>query len=106
LLRPYVPVKMERRGLVVVVVVVVAVVVVIAVRVPTWHVLSVCLSVYFSVSAIHTLSLYNFLSNSDTGNLQIKKRRKEHNEELHNLYPSPDIIRVIKLSRISCKGHI
>jgi hypothetical protein len=31
--------------------------------------------------------------------------RKLHNEELHNLYSSPDIIRMIKSRRISWAGH-
>jgi hypothetical protein len=32
--------------------------------------------------------------------------RKLHNEELHNLYPSPSIIRMIKPRRMRCAGHI
>jgi hypothetical protein len=32
--------------------------------------------------------------------------RKLHNEELHNLYPSPSIIRIIKLRRMRWAGHI
>jgi hypothetical protein len=28
-----------------------------------------------------------------------------YNEELHNLYPSPDIIMMMKSKRMSCKGH-
>jgi hypothetical protein len=32
--------------------------------------------------------------------------RKLHNEELHNLYPSPSIIRMIKLRRMRWAGHI
>jgi hypothetical protein len=31
--------------------------------------------------------------------------RRLHNEELHNLYPSPNIIRVIKSRRIGWTGH-
>jgi hypothetical protein len=31
--------------------------------------------------------------------------RKLHNEELHNLYPSPGIIRTFKSRRISLTGH-
>jgi hypothetical protein len=31
--------------------------------------------------------------------------RKLHNEELHNLYSSPDIIRMIKSGRIRWAGH-
>jgi hypothetical protein len=31
--------------------------------------------------------------------------RKLHNEELHNLYSSPDIIRMIKSSRKRLAGH-
>jgi hypothetical protein len=31
--------------------------------------------------------------------------RKLHNEELHNLYTSPSIIRVIKSRRMRCAGH-
>jgi hypothetical protein len=29
-----------------------------------------------------------------------------HNEELHNLYPSPNIIRVIKSRRMRWAGHV
>jgi hypothetical protein len=32
--------------------------------------------------------------------------RKLHNEELHNLYSSPSIIRIIKLRRMRCAGHV
>jgi hypothetical protein len=31
--------------------------------------------------------------------------RKLHNEELHNLYSSPDIIRIIKSRRVKWVGH-
>jgi hypothetical protein len=32
--------------------------------------------------------------------------RKQHNEELHNLYSSPSIIRIIKSRRIKWAGHV
>jgi hypothetical protein len=32
--------------------------------------------------------------------------RKLHNEELHNLYSSPDIIRMIKSRRTRWAGHV
>jgi hypothetical protein len=32
--------------------------------------------------------------------------RKLHNEELHNLYSSPSIIRIIKLRKIRWAGHV
>jgi hypothetical protein len=32
--------------------------------------------------------------------------RKLHNEELHNLYSSPDIIRQVKLRRMRWAGHV
>jgi hypothetical protein len=32
--------------------------------------------------------------------------RKLHNEELHNLYSSPDIIRQVKSRRIRWAGHV
>jgi hypothetical protein len=32
--------------------------------------------------------------------------RKQHNEELHNLYSSPNIIRVIKPRRMRWAGHV
>jgi hypothetical protein len=32
--------------------------------------------------------------------------RKLHNEELHNLYSSPSIIRVIKSRRMKWEGHV
>jgi hypothetical protein len=34
------------------------------------------------------------------------KWRKLHNEELHNLYPSPSIIRIIKSRRMRWAGHV
>jgi hypothetical protein len=33
-------------------------------------------------------------------------RRKLHNEEFHNLYSSPNIIRMIKSRRMRCAGHV
>jgi hypothetical protein len=32
--------------------------------------------------------------------------RKLHNEELHNLYSSPNIIRIVKSRRIRWAGHV
>jgi hypothetical protein len=32
--------------------------------------------------------------------------RKLHNEELHNLYSSPSIIRMMKLRRMRWAGHV
>jgi hypothetical protein len=32
--------------------------------------------------------------------------RRLHNEELHNLYASPDIIRVIKSRKMKWAGHV
>jgi hypothetical protein len=32
--------------------------------------------------------------------------RKLHNEEIHNLYSSPSIIRMIKSSRMRLAGHV
>jgi hypothetical protein len=32
--------------------------------------------------------------------------RKLHNEELHNMYSSPNIIRVIKSTRMRWAGHV
>jgi hypothetical protein len=32
--------------------------------------------------------------------------RKMHNEELHNLYPSPSIMRMIKSRRMRWAGHV
>jgi hypothetical protein len=32
--------------------------------------------------------------------------RKLHNEELHNLYSSPSVIRVIKSRRMRWEGHV
>jgi hypothetical protein len=32
--------------------------------------------------------------------------RTLHNEERHNLYSSPDIIRMIKAKRMRCAGHV
>jgi hypothetical protein len=32
--------------------------------------------------------------------------RKQHNEELHNLYSSPSILRLIKSRRMRWEGHV
>jgi hypothetical protein len=32
--------------------------------------------------------------------------RKLHNDELHNMYSSPNIVRVIKSRRMRCAGHV
>ena len=32
--------------------------------------------------------------------------RRLHNEELNDLYPSPNIVRVIKSRRMRCAGHV
>jgi hypothetical protein len=32
--------------------------------------------------------------------------RKLHNDELHSLYSSPNIVRIIKSRRIRCAGHV
>jgi hypothetical protein len=32
--------------------------------------------------------------------------RKLHNEELHNLYPSPNIIRTTKSRKMRCAGNV
>jgi hypothetical protein len=32
--------------------------------------------------------------------------RKLHNVDLHNFYTSPNIIRLIKSSRVECAGHV
>jgi hypothetical protein len=37
---------------------------------------------------------------------QRESKKKLHNEEFHNLYSSPDIIRMIKLRRITRAGHV
>jgi hypothetical protein len=36
----------------------------------------------------------------------VKGWRRLHNEELHNFYPSPNIIRVIKSRRIRGEEHV
>jgi hypothetical protein len=38
--------------------------------------------------------------------LERRERRKLHNEELHNLYSSPSIIRMIKSRRMRWAGHL
>jgi hypothetical protein len=37
--------------------------------------------------------------------LLIESWRELHNEELHNFYSSPNIIRWIKSKRMGCAGH-
>jgi hypothetical protein len=39
-------------------------------------------------------------------NILIKDFRKLHNEDLHNLYPLPSIIRIIKSRRMRWVGHV
>jgi hypothetical protein len=36
----------------------------------------------------------------------IRGWRKLHNKELHNLYSSPNMIRIIKLKRMKWAGHV
>jgi hypothetical protein len=38
--------------------------------------------------------------------LDLKGRRKLHNDELHSLYSSPNIVRVIKSRRMRWAGHV
>jgi hypothetical protein len=38
--------------------------------------------------------------------MKIGDWRKLHNEELHNLYSSPNIIRMMKSSRMRWAGHV
>jgi hypothetical protein len=42
---------------------------------------------------------------SDKFPIQNGLRRKLHIEELHSLYSSPSIIRIIKSRRMRCAGH-
>ena len=35
-----------------------------------------------------------------------RERRRLYNGELNDLYPSPNIIRVIKSRRMKCAGHV
>ena len=35
-----------------------------------------------------------------------RERRRLYNGELNDLYPSPNIIRVIKSRRMKCVGHV
>jgi hypothetical protein len=37
---------------------------------------------------------------------EIRSWRKLHNEELHNLYSSPNIIKMIKSRRMRWAGHV
>ena len=39
-------------------------------------------------------------------NFSSGERRKLHNEELNVFYPSPNIVRVIKLRRMGWAGHV
>ena len=36
----------------------------------------------------------------------IEKWRKLHNADLHALYSSPNIIRILKSRRLRCAGHV
>jgi hypothetical protein len=38
--------------------------------------------------------------------LDLKERRKLHNDELHSLYSSPNIVRVFKSRRMRWAGHV
>jgi hypothetical protein len=42
-----------------------------------------------------------YIRDEETGNW-----RTLHNEELHNLYPSPSIIRIINSRRMRWAGHV
>jgi hypothetical protein len=45
--------------------------------------------------------IYGLKRDEETGDL-----RKLHNEELHNLYSSPNIIRMIQSKRMRWAGHV
>jgi hypothetical protein len=47
-----------------------------------------------------------WLNNIKIDILEIRWWRKLHNEELHNLYSSPSIIRIIKSRRMRWAGHV
>jgi hypothetical protein len=55
--------------------------------------------VHFSYSALRRI--FGAKRNEETGGW-----RKLHNEELHNLYYSPNIIRMIKSRRMRWAGHV
>jgi hypothetical protein len=50
--------------------------------------------------------LYHFFKFSLLKILQYRGWSKLHNEELHNLYSSPSIIRMIKSRRMRWAGHV
>jgi hypothetical protein len=59
----------------------------------------------------HFLQISNRLLYSDVFkfkliNISAENWRKLHNEELHNFYSSPNIIRMIKSRRMSWAGHV
>jgi hypothetical protein len=55
---------------------------------------------YHSFSVLQKKTLCNFYL------LSLSRRMKLHNEELHNLYSSPDIIRQIESRRMRWVGHV
>jgi hypothetical protein len=72
--------------------------------------LSPQISSQLSSSSINFSSLADFqLFLTDIQKFGLKPLRvyiKLHNDELHNLYSSPNIVRVIKWRRMRCAGHV
>jgi hypothetical protein len=52
------------------------------------------------------VSIYSTTSMEVKKLSSISKSEVDHNEELHNLYSSPSIIRMVKSRRIRWAGHI
>jgi hypothetical protein len=52
------------------------------------------------------LTVYNIIFCSDILGYFLYFEGKLHNEELHNLYSSPSIIRMIKSRRMRWSGHV
>jgi hypothetical protein len=52
------------------------------------------------------LDPYLFITNASSRKTMNGFWRKMHNEELHNLYSSPSIIRMIKSKRMRLAGHV
>ena len=57
--------------------------------------------IHNNIALVHITFQYSYHGRDENG-----EWRRLHNEELHSLYRSPNIVRVIKSRRLSWAGHV